>query len=77
MSSKVAGTWKVRPMPSRACVSGGASVTSTPSKTMRPLARPQIAGDAVEEGRLAGAVGADEADDLALVDVEIGAGNAL
>src|SRR5258707_4005615 len=36
MSSKVAGTWKVRPMPSRACVSAGALVTSTPSKTMRP-----------------------------------------
>src|SRR5260221_1111063 len=36
MSSKVAGTWKVRPMPSRACVSGGALVTSTPSKRMRP-----------------------------------------
>src|SRR3954447_3544993 len=37
MSSKVAGTWKVRPMPSRACSSGGARVTSTLSKTMRPV----------------------------------------
>src|SRR5690242_12493892 len=37
MSSKVAGTWKVRPIPSRACVSGGARVTSISSNTMRPV----------------------------------------
>src|ERR1043165_3615970 len=37
MSSKVAGTWKVRPMPSRACSSGGARVTSTLSNMMRPV----------------------------------------
>src|ERR1051325_9035389 len=37
MSSKVAGTWKVRPMPSRACASGGARVTSISSNTMRPV----------------------------------------
>ena len=37
MSSNVAGTWKVRPMPSRACSSGGARVTSTPSNMMRPV----------------------------------------
>src|SRR5690348_2845010 len=36
MSSNVAGTWKVRPMPSRACVAAEALVTSTPSKRMRP-----------------------------------------
>ncbi len=42
-----------------------------------PFARPQIAGDAVEEGRLAGAVGADEADDLARFDMQIGAGDRL
>src|SRR5215472_34292 len=36
MSSKVAGTWKVRPMPSRACVAADASVTSMPAKRMRP-----------------------------------------
>ena len=73
MSSKVAGTWKVRPMPSRACASGEASVTSRPAKTMRPLVGSEIAGEAIEEGRLAGAVGADQADDLALVDDEVGA----
>src|SRR5581483_11134890 len=37
MSSNVAGTWKVRPMPSAACVSGGAKVTSTPANVMRPV----------------------------------------
>src|SRR5713226_5125418 len=37
ISSKVAGTWKVRPMPSRACASGEASVTSVPAKMTRPL----------------------------------------
>src|ERR1041385_3264800 len=37
MSSKVAGTWKVRPIPSRACSSGAARVTSTPSNVMRPV----------------------------------------
>src|SRR5205807_365736 len=36
MSSKVAGTWKVRPMPASACVSGEVRVRSTPAKTMRP-----------------------------------------
>src|SRR2546421_8836655 len=36
MSSNVAGTWKVRPIPSRACSSGEARVTSLPSNTIRP-----------------------------------------
>ena len=31
MSSNVAGTWKVRPMPATACASGEARVRSTPS----------------------------------------------
>src|SRR5260221_13705798 len=37
ISSNVAGTWKVRPIPSRACASGDALVTSTSAKTTRPL----------------------------------------
>src|ERR1700742_2014313 len=37
MSSKVAGTWKVRPMPARAWMSGEARVRSTPSKVTLPL----------------------------------------
>src|SRR5579883_528158 len=36
MSSKVAGTWKVRPMPSRACAEAGSRVTSAPSNMIRP-----------------------------------------
>src|SRR5690349_7890888 len=36
MSSNVAGIWKVRPMPRRACASAGARVTSLPSNAMRP-----------------------------------------
>src|SRR6185437_6387217 len=39
--------------------------------------RPEIAGDAIEEGRFAGAVGADEADDLAFGDGEVGASHRL
>ena len=37
MSSNVAGTWKVRPMPARACVSAEARVKSTPSNSTRPV----------------------------------------
>src|SRR5262245_40141400 len=36
MSGKVAGIWKVRPMPSRACASGEARVTSRPSNLTDP-----------------------------------------
>src|SRR5580704_9988245 len=36
ISSNVMGTWKVRPMPARACASGDARVRSLPSNTMRP-----------------------------------------
>src|SRR5262245_30177224 len=36
ISSNVAGTWKVRPMPSRAWVAALARVTSIPENTMRP-----------------------------------------
>src|SRR5262245_34322766 len=37
MSSNVAGTWKVRPMPARAWISGEARVRSMPSKATVPL----------------------------------------
>src|SRR5215469_13710775 len=36
MSGNVAGIWKVRPMPSRACASGDARVTSMPSNRTDP-----------------------------------------
>src|SRR3954463_13340602 len=37
MSSKVAGTWNVRPMPARACASADARVTSIPSNSTLPV----------------------------------------
>src|ERR1700730_13732820 len=37
MSSNVAGNWKVRPMPARACVAAEARVRSTPSNSTRPV----------------------------------------
>src|ERR1043166_1052663 len=37
ISSNVAGTWKVRPMPSRAWVAALARVTSMSENTMRPV----------------------------------------
>jgi hypothetical protein len=35
-----------------------------------PAVRPQITGDHVQEGRLAGAVGADQADDAVALEFE-------
>src|SRR5260370_17029937 len=37
ISSNGAGTWKVRPMPARACTSADERVTSTPSNSTRPV----------------------------------------
>src|ERR1700683_3023747 len=36
ISSNVMGTWKVRPIPARACASGDARVKSLPSNKIRP-----------------------------------------
>ena len=46
-------------------------VMSRPSKMIAPLARLDEAGDRLEQRRLAGAVGAEQRDDLALVDLEV------
>ena len=73
MSSNVTGTWKLRAMPSRACSSGVARVTSRSAKRMVPSVGVGVAGEAVEERALARAVGADQADDLAFRHVEVGA----
>ena len=67
-NSKVSGTWKLRASPSRARASGGRRVTSVPLKVTRARRHRQVAGQAVEEGRLARAVGADQAEDVALLD---------
>ena len=50
--------------------SSGSPVTSSPMKNDLPRLRQQ-AGDALEQRRLAGAVRAEQRDDLALVDLEV------
>ena len=50
---------------------GGQALQLLPGEGDRPAARLEQVGDALEQGRLAGAVGAEEGDDLALVDVEV------
>ena len=44
---------------------------SRPSKTTAPFGRLDEAGDRLQQRRLAGAVGAEQRDDLALVDLEV------
>ena len=50
-----------------------AAVMSLPSKMIAPVAGARIAEDRHHRGRLAGAVGADQRDDLARVDVDVDA----
>ena len=78
------GDWA---MPSRAISCVGSCVMSCPSNTMRPCARARVAEDRHHQRRLAGAVGADQRDDLAgwhvdvdvvqRVDVAVAGGDAL
>ena len=58
--------WNVRPRPRRARRARASSVTSSPNSGRARGGRYK-SGDGVEQRGLAGAVGADEADDLALV----------
>ena len=60
-------------MPRRERACGGIAVMSEPSNTMRPLRRRDVAGDQVEQGGLAGAVGADHRQRLAALDGEVDA----
>ncbi len=64
------GDWAID---SRAISWVGSWVMSRPGKGDRALARPRAAEDRHHQRRLAGAVGADQRDDLALVHVEIDA----
>ena len=57
--------------PRAAISSVGRPVMSSPSKVTLPRRGRQQPGDALEQRRLAGAVGAEQGDDLALVDVEV------
>ena len=67
---KTCSSWKVRLTPSRLRSQGRMPVTARPSRRTSPRARLQLAEDAVEQRRLAAAVRADDAEDLAFVDVE-------
>ena len=58
--------WKVRASPRRAAWNGRCAVTSSPLETDAAGGRPMHAGHQVDQRGLAGAVGADERDDLAL-----------
>ena len=63
--------WYVRPIPSFARVRGGSVLISSPRNSIVPDARRDVAGDDVEERRLAGAVRAEDRAPLAVRDVEI------
>ena len=69
-SGKGFSFWKVRATPARLMRSGRMPVMSWPSKKTRPASSGWKFGDQVEQRRLAGTVGADDAEDLALVDIE-------
>ena len=58
-------SWNDRPRPRRARPSAARRVTSRPPSSTRAGVGGQEAGDQVEQRRLAGAVGPDDADDLA------------
>ena len=62
--------WKVRPMPSSAMRWAGRSRIERPSNRMSPAARRVEARQAIEQRGLAGAVRADEAEDLPRLEIE-------
>ena len=73
-SGNSSAPWNERPSPSRARRAGDrCRCTSWPRISIAPRARHEAA-DRVHERRLAGAVRADEPDDLAAADVEVDAG---
>ena len=64
------GIWKVRPMPRLMMRCGGRPPISRPSKRIEPADGRERARQHVEDRALARAVGADQAEDLALIDLE-------
>ena len=61
---KICATWNEREMPSRVIVARRQAGDVAVLEPDRAVGRPQVAGDHVDEGGLAGAVGADHADRL-------------
>ena len=64
MLSKSSRLWNERPSPARLRARADRRASDRPSRRIVPVARCE-AGDRVDQGRLAGAVGADQTDDLA------------
>jgi hypothetical protein len=62
--------WKVRPMPSEARALGVRPVISRPLIEQLAFGRLVAAGNTVHDGGLAGAVGADDREQLAVLDGE-------
>ena len=62
--------WKVRPMPRRQMRSGAKPIDPLARERDRALIGRQLAGDHVEQGGLAGAVGTDDGEQLAGRDAE-------
>jgi hypothetical protein len=62
--------WKVRAMPRPAMVWGGTLVMSVPLEHEAAAGRLVDAADEIEDGALAGAVGADDGENLALLHIE-------
>ena len=62
--------WNVRPIPHRARACTPRRVTSSPRTRTTPRSGPMTTQEHVEQRRLAGAIGPDEPDRLALVDLQ-------
>ena len=69
--------WNVRAMPRRVILYGSQAGDALAGEADVAVGRLVDAGDHVEDRGLAGAVGADHADDLALVDAEVELGQGL
>ena len=67
-SGKISVIWKVRAMPRQTRRAGSSCVMSSPSNRMRPEVGVEKSADQIEEGGLAGAVGADHRAQLAGLD---------
>ena len=66
----VCDIWKVRPKPDYRALLRRKSADVSPLKKHAPRRRSELPGEEIEQRRLAGAVRADDADELALRDVE-------
>ena len=75
--SNTVGVWKLRPMPRRTRLAADTPASGWPSNVIVALRRLGEPGDDVDQRRLAGAVGADEEAQLALLDRQVDAVDGL